>query len=105
MGDQGTPFVLTLPDHLEIVRTYDEIAKNVVEEVEKLNIGMAIPNVRYDPIQGSIIVESKDSKVKAVDPYELRIKCKCAACIDEINGRQILKPENVPRDVFPTNIV
>jgi hypothetical protein len=26
-------------------------------------------------------------KIKKVDPYELRIKCKCAGCIDEVDGR------------------
>ena len=32
--------------------------------------------------------ESVTKKViKAIDPYELRLKCKCAACIDEHDGR------------------
>lgn len=37
MGDSGTPIVLALPDHLDIVQTYTKIAHNVVHEVEKLN--------------------------------------------------------------------
>jgi DUF971 family protein len=60
--------------------------------------------VRYDPTQGHIILEKDGKVVKKVDPYELRIKCKCAACIDEIDGRQILKVEKVPKDVHPTNM-
>lgn len=42
---------------------------------------------------------------KKVSPYELRLACKCAGCIDEIDGRQILKVDHVPKDVHPTNIV
>jgi DUF971 family protein len=42
---------------------------------------------------------------KEIDPYELRIKCKCAACIDEVDGKQILKVEKVPKDVHPTNMM
>ena len=51
------------------------------------------------------MVEHSGDKVKLIDPYELRVKCKCAGCIDEYSGKQILKAEQVPKDVFPTNIV
>jgi DUF971 family protein len=73
--------------------------------------------VRYDPIKGKIFIEVEEDSaaspgeevskkvLKAIDPYELRLKCKCAACIDEHDGRQILRPELVPKDVYPTNIV
>ncbi|CDW89606.1 protein mrp homolog [Stylonychia lemnae] len=105
MSDQGTPFVLTLPDSLELVQTYNQIARQVVNEVDTLNKGYQAPNVVYDPTKGSIIVNHSGDKVKHVDPYELRIKCKCAGCIDEIDGRQILKIDKVPKDVYPTNIV
>jgi len=51
-------------------------------------------------------VITNDGKTeKSIDPYELRIKCKCAGCIDEVDGRQILKVEKVPKDVYPTNMM
>jgi len=37
-----------------------------------------------------VVVEEgvEDKKVvKVISPYELRIKCKCAGCIDEVDGR------------------
>lgn len=33
------------------------------------------------------------------------MKCFCAACVDEVDGRQILQPNQVPKDVYPTNII
>ena len=105
MSDSGTPFVLTMPDHMDIVSVYSDMAKKVVEEVELLEKTNTKPMVKYEPKDGMIIVEHSDGKVKKIDPYELRVKCKCAACIDEVDGRQILKLEKVPKDVYPTNIM
>lgn len=45
MSDSGTPFVLTLPESLDIVQTYHNIAHHVVDEVERLNKGLIIPQV------------------------------------------------------------
>ena len=42
---------------------------------------------------------------KSIDPYELRIKCRCAGCIDEVDGRSILKPEKINKDIYPTNMI
>jgi DUF971 family protein len=42
--------------------------------------------VNYDPKEGKIIFSQKDYK-KEIDPYELRVKCLCAACVDEVDGR------------------
>ena len=61
--------------------------------------------VNYDPTKTSIIVTNDGKVEKEIDPYELRIKCKCAGCIDEIDGRQILKVDRVPKDVYPTNML
>ena len=62
-------------------------------------------NVNYDPQQGKVIIDFGDGKTKKIDPFELRTKCKCAACIDEIDGRQILQINKVPKDVYPTNML
>ncbi len=105
MSDSGTPFVLALPEHMEIVQVYQDIAHKVVDEVDNLEKHHFQKRVHYDPKEGMILVEHSEGKVKKIDPYELRLKCRCAGCIDEIDGRQILRTDKVPKDVHPTNIV
>lgn len=101
MGDTGTPFVLGLPEHMDIVQTYTNLAKTVDTEVVQLQANSAANDmqVRYDPIKGKILVEVEEESagspgeeiskkvLKAIDPYELRSKCKCALCVDEHDGR------------------
>jgi len=89
MSDSGTPFVLTLPESVPIVSLFDEIAKRVDHEVKNLK-----PNtweVNYDPMSSKIILQNDGKTERELDPYEVRIKCKCAGCIDEVDGHQILK--------------
>ena len=95
---------------------YKEIAINVNNEISQINQGGNRLEAKYDPIQSKVLIEehleeSQDSasprKVsvrKTIDPYELRIKCRCAGCIDEVDGRQILQINKVPKDVYPTNM-
>ena len=61
--------------------------------------------VNYDPVKTKITLTNDGVSMKQIDPFVLRIKCKCAACIDEVDGRQILKVEKVPKDVHPTNMM
>lgn len=61
--------------------------------------------VNYDPVKTKITLTNDGVSMKQIDSFELRIKCKCAACIDEVDGRQILKVEKVPKDVHPTNMM
>ena len=43
--------------------------------------------VAYDPLQTAIVITNDGVAQKKIDPYELRLKCKCAGCIDEVDGR------------------
>ena len=46
----------------------------------------------------------RDGHVSEYLPRELRLKCPCAGCVDEITGQPILVPESVPPDVYPLEI-
>ena len=49
MSDLGTPFVLSLPEHLDLVQTYNLLAQKVVDEVQLINEGnREPPQVEYD---------------------------------------------------------
>lgn len=61
--------------------------------------------VNYDPTTSRVVITTDGKEEKSIDPFELRTKCKCAGCIDEVDGRQILKIEKVPKDVYPTNML
>ena len=34
----------------------------------------------------------------------LRLRCRCARCVDEMTGRPLLKEDDVPEDVHPLRI-
>jgi hypothetical protein len=104
MSDSGTPFVLTLPDGVETVDIYTELAKSVEEEVQLLNKPKT--EVTYSPEQGHILVslppqDGKPGREKKISPFDLRTSCRCAGCYDEMTGVKIMQPSKVPEDVFP----
>lgn len=45
-----------------------------------------------------------NGKKKKIDPYTLRLSCKCAACIDELSGALLIKKEEIDSEVFPSRI-
>ena len=117
MSDSGTPFVISMPESMPIVQLYNEIAANVdteLSELAKSDIGSL--EAKYDPVQGKVLIEGpaegaeRDGErrmevKKMIDPYVLRLACKCALCVDEVDGSQILKVEEVPKDVYPKNMI
>jgi DUF971 family protein len=80
------------------------LASQVVTEIEKLLDG-GVTDIKYDPLEGKVICKFADGSEKRIDPLHLRSKCLCAACVDEVDGRQIFKINQCPKDVHPTNMV
>lgn len=99
-SDMGSPVVLTLPPQHSVTKAYIQLANHMIVEVTKPYI---IPSVYFSQQTKKVIVQTEDKK-REIDPYELRIKCKCAACVDEFTGHQILKRDKVPKDVHPVRV-
>jgi len=103
LGDNGTPIVTVAPDS-DIATRYRELAEATVREVSRIaHSDDAKPEVSYDP-DGKISYRAIDGTESQIDPAKLRRRCRCAHCIDEMTGGQILQPEQVSDDTTPRQI-
>lgn len=103
-GDNGTPYILEYPDSKQSC-IYNELASSVIQEVEKLHYSEenSRPTVSYNE-ESNILNFNFGDNVDVIPSAELRRDCKCAACVEEFTGRQILKPEDIPDSVRPMNM-
>ena len=97
------------PETKEVREAYARIARGVHDEIGRLRAlpgGMqGPPTVVFDAARGGVVVTSADGKrERVIAGAELRRQCKCAACVDELSGKQMLKPETVADDVRPLGI-
>lgn len=46
----------------------------------------------------------RDGHVSDYEPRDLRLRCPCAGCMDEMTGERTLDPGRVPERVHPTEI-
>ncbi|KAG6615852.1 putative ATPase, nucleotide-binding [Phytophthora cinnamomi] len=105
-GDSGRPFVLCgLSSEQE--KTYDALATTVAKElvVLKHNVRLA-PELLYDTNRGIVLrlYSLNAAKEAVLHPADLRARCRCAQCIDEFTGEQILDPATIPDDIRPTAV-
>ena len=54
--------------------------------------------------QHDVLIEWSDGHRSLLLARDLRLACRCATCIDENTGKQLLDPANVPADVHPLGI-
>ena len=128
-GDNGIPEVVANPNS-SLSKIYKEIATAITNDVEQRILNPRIMSlttdnksikteglssstnvlkvaVKYDDIKKQINVRSINEN-GAWDTYissaTIRRACKCAACVDEMTGKQRLQPETVPETIIPTNI-
>jgi Mrp family chromosome partitioning ATPase/DUF971 family protein len=94
-GDSGTPFVLANPDSPQ-AQIYRDLASSVVSEVAKAKFSSSRPDVSYN--EDKHVIQVDDT---TLTPAELRRACRCAACVEEMTGRQILKPSDVKETIKP----
>lgn len=109
-GDSGTPYVLEHPESAQTA-IYLDLARAVVSEVSKTKYSNRRPEISYDSEKHQITVQettaatstevSDEKSTSNISPADLRRACRCAACVEEMTGRQILKPSDIPESVKP----
>jgi len=100
-GDSGTPYILEFPESSQ-AQTYRELGASVVQEVSKFKYSQSRPSVSYDEAKNRIVFGEDDDDY--ISSAELRRNCKCAACVEELSGRQILRAEDVSENIKPLKI-
>ena len=94
-GDSGNPFFLDNPNSPQAA-IYKDLAKSVVSEVAKTKFSQSRPDIVYD--EENHIIKVDDELISSAG---LRRACRCAACVEELTGRQILLPTSVPESIKP----
>ncbi len=52
-----------------------------------------------------MIFKWPDGKVSIISNFDLRLSCKCANCIDEMSGKQMLKKEDIPSNIKAEEVI
>ncbi|CAB9498015.1 cluster assembly factor HCF101, chloroplastic [Seminavis robusta] len=96
-GDSGTPYVLDNPESTQ-TKTYLELAGTVVSEVAKSKYSKDSmrPEISFDDVAHKINVDDD-----FITPANLRRSCRCAACVEEMTGRQILMATDISEEIRP----
>ena len=100
LSDLGTPIVLEKPNS-SVTKQFNTITDAVVREISKLVHGNCKkPEVSYDPDRGILFV-SPSGETFTIGSTALRLACRCAHCINELTGEQVLRPGDVSEDIEP----
>ena len=100
-GDSGQPFILENPDSPQSA-IYKDLAKTVVKEVAKAKYsGSGRLKVEFDKEKHRMVVDDDDS----LTPADMRRGCRCAACVEELTGRQILLPSMISENIAPLRMI
>jgi len=97
-GDDGVPLLERTADSpaakvfIEMAVRFKSVTNKIVSESnEPKSVAMSDT--------GDLRVEWLDGFEGTISPYDLRVNCPCALCIDEDTGNRILNPDQVPLDI------
>ena len=57
-----------------------------------------------DHAEGALVLRWADGREQRLTDRDLRLACQCAQCRDEMSGKRLLTPENVPLDISLTRV-
>ncbi len=101
-SDSGTPIVIAKPEG-ESAKEYSKVTDSIIREISKLNFAnLPKPEVKFD--NGNIYYKTDNGVENDIKPAILRRQCRCAHCINEITGEQILQQDDVEDSIIPNDI-
>ena len=102
-SDSGTPVVKANPDG-DAARNYNKIADAIVREISKLTYGdKRKPDVFTAPGK-EIVFVSENGEEHHIKAADLRRQCRCARCVNELTGEQVLQHQDVSEDTVANEI-
>ncbi|MGA0367988.1 MAG: P-loop NTPase [Kiritimatiellia bacterium] len=103
-GDEGHPLVARWPED-PVTQIFYELAEKVHGEINRLmQDNPGIPQLTYNVGQNCELTYP-DGRMVEISPLELRFACRCAACVSEYTGEQLIKKEDLDPEVYPTEIL
>mmetsp|Transcript_4608 Transcript_4608/g.6807 ORF Transcript_4608/g.6807 Transcript_4608/m.6807 type:complete len:553 (-) Transcript_4608:205-1863(-) len=99
-GDSGTPYILEYPDSPQADIYYD-LAASVVVEVAKAKFSKENERPVFSFNEDEHLIKVGED---SITPAALRRECRCASCVEELTGRQILKPSDVSEAIRPLSM-
>ena len=103
-GDIGTPFILQYPKS-EQAHVFKDLASSVVSEIAKIKYhGLQHGPFVFDKDSNAITTTTKDEDTLSIKPKRLRQECKCAVCVEELTGKQLLLPSMVSETIVPLSM-
>lgn len=89
--------VQRVPDRLEF-SAFSQLTDTVIRELGKrLALEQKKPEINADA--SAISIAWPDGTTSTVGNFDLRLRCRCAVCVDEFSGEQKLHPEHIRPDI------
>ena len=98
-GDEGVPVLNRSPDS-PAAKAILDLAGRFRVQVDRLAAeAISGPQQVELNAEGDLVVQWTDGHQGVHNPYNLRINCRCAGCVDEDSGQRTLDARRVPLDV------
>lgn len=100
-SDEGVPVVEADPESTP-AKTFLKVADQLIDSIQKnsKNTESVEPrNVEVNPENGKLKVNWVDGQDNEYSAFDLRLKCPCAKCVDEGNGKVLITPDQIAKDI------
>jgi ATP-binding protein involved in chromosome partitioning len=94
-SDDGVPLLEKTVDS-PAGKAFIEMAVRFKSVVKEVSAGSDEPDAIEVNPEGNLLIEWPDGFTGTISPYNLRVSCPCALCVDEDTGHRTLDPDQVP---------